>query len=158
VRAEDYPLAPSVVPYLLSKTKPANPRELFEQAVEFREGEGKAYRKWFQALREAWSWGRAGGAEARTEVERVRRELERQYKIDSGKPSAMRVDFDFDIKPGGIGPGVTFKDLAFPAWVRRWLPDDENLKSHGKVLLRLSMEQRDYEDLVFGMKQLWEKA
>lgn len=158
VRVEDYPLAPSVVPYLLSKTKPANPRELFEKAIEFREREGKAYRKWFQALREAWSRGQAGGAEARTEVERVRRELEGQYKIDSSKPSATRVDVDFDIKPGGIGPGVTLKDLALPAWVRGWLPEDQNLKPHGKVLLRLSTAQRDYEDLVFGLKRLWEAA
>jgi hypothetical protein len=161
VRAEEYPAAPSVVPYLMSKEpRPRNPSELLTQALDFREERGgESYRRWFSALREAWSWGDTR-REAMTEVERVRQELEKHYNVEGSKPSQARCDFTFDVKPGGIGAGTTLKDvpIQLPAWVRRWFPENVYLKPHGKILLRLGMAQRQYEDLVFGLKRLWNAA
>jgi hypothetical protein len=158
---QEYPTAPSVLPYLMSEEpRPTNPRELLDKALDFRTQDGgKAYRQWFSALREMWSWG-IHEPQAKVDVEQVRKELVRRYGVYDSRSSIVRYDIGFDVKPGGIGPGIVLKDmpLQLPEWVRRWFIENVRLRRHGKMLLRLSIAQRNYENLVIGLKSLWNAA
>jgi hypothetical protein len=161
VHVKEYATAPSVLPYLMSSApRPTNPRELLDKALEFRmQSGGKKYREWFSNLREQWSMG-INDPQAQVDVENVRKELLQQYSMAPSQSLIVRYDIGFDLKPAGIGPGVVVKDLPLelPEWLRRWFVENVRLTRHGKVLLRLSIAQRNYENLVMGLRSLWNSA
>jgi len=174
LRADEFELPPSVVPHLLLQDPPPRtPGELLERALALRESPaGRAYREWHRRLRHAWSLGRHDDAAERAVVE-VLRELKKRFPHgqadeDDRPILAMKVDIglEAEAKVGGepwpaeakLGGKVEAKDIrvGIPNRLRNWVVDRLPFQRHKKLLLRLSLDQRKYDNLMRHLRQLWQ--
>jgi hypothetical protein len=45
--------------------------------------------------------------------------------------------------------------LTLPNWIRNWLVGSIQFRSHRKVLLRMALAQHHSDNLLLGLKRLW---
>jgi hypothetical protein len=67
-------------------------------------------------------------------------------KLTAGAKANAKAEIEFDL--GKVR-------ASFPDWIRNWLIEGIQFRSHRKVLLRLSLAQRHYDNLLLGLKRLW---
>jgi len=174
LQSEDFELPPSVLPYLL-KTHPdlKNPRDLLDKMLELRNNDGKDYREWFQKLQLAWSSGHHN-EDAENAVKEVLNELNKRYPENEDENSklvwATKIDMNFSAsaKLGGedlpIDANAKFDsklndiEIGVPNQIRNWIVETVLFKPHKKFLLRISMAQKNYDNLTMGLHKLWLKG
>jgi hypothetical protein len=171
VRYEELPAAPSVVPHLmLSKPAVGTPRGLLNEVLEFRDSpDGKTYRQWWQDLRGGLARGHVNpGAER--DITRVAAELNRRFGVGAIKASETRLSFEGSAEAaitvplaGSVKLGGKVKVENLPVhlpqaeWLRRFIVENTTLRQgHSRVLLRLAIAQKEYENFVLGVRNLWE--
>jgi hypothetical protein len=171
VRYEEVPAPPPIVPYLLAKNPSARtPKDLLKAALDFRESpEGLSYREWRAELREGLAMGRNDPA-ARRIIDRVLKELNKRYKKVQSDGAEAKVSFEIGAETSDlVGPlgkvkgKVAAKDvpLKLPKveWLRRWLVENIGMRTGcSKLLLRMGIAQRDYENLTLGLRRIWENG
>ena len=169
VRYDEFPAAPSIVPYLM-KLKPSidTPLSLLGELLEFRESsDGKTYREWWQELRGGLEHGRVN-RKVEQDIARVAAALRRRFGMKSAKASEARLSFEgeaeFRSRRFKAKGKIKTENLRLPRseWLRRLafniktLPEKTLPGGHSRLLLRLSLARQEHENLVEGMKRLWE--
>jgi hypothetical protein len=48
--------------------------------------------------------------------------------------------------------------VALPNWIRNWLVEAIQFRSHRKILLRMALAQHNSDYLLLGLKRLWEQG
>jgi len=172
--ARDVELPPTVLPHLLTEQpRPRTPKELLERALKLRGSDvGAAYRQWYQSMRDAWSDGRHD-VDAERSVQDVVNELKKRFPKDGeadeeNKPIWMtEIDVEAEAKAGIGGGELPFEAAAkmkvsrkgvgvgIPNRFRNWIIDHLPFKRHRKLLLRISLDQRNYDSLTRGLSNVW---
>lgn len=161
--AHDFAAPPSILPLILSrKDAPTSTGALLEQVLGHRASDlGGAYRAWHNDLRRAWSLGRHDFA-AEASVEAVRGELARRFNLaaeeirkqDDSRGTAIQLE-------ARIGPFLkasTEVQPSVPPQLRNWLADTLLFRRHRKLLLRMSLAQRSFDNLTIALKRLWSSS
>ena len=172
VRYEEVPAAAPIVPYLLAKknTSARTPKDLLKAALDFRESrDGKSYRKWRGELRDSLAMGRNDPA-ARRAIDSVLKELNKRYKTVRSDGTEAKVSFEIDAETseplrllGKVGGKISVKDVPLRflevEWLRRWLVENIGMRNGcSKLLLRMGIAQRDFENLTLGLRRIWENG
>lgn len=48
--------------------------------------------------------------------------------------------------------------VTLPNWVRNWLVESIQFRSHRKVLLRMGVAQHNSDNLLLGLRMLWNRG
>ncbi len=160
--AHDFVAPPSILPLILSqKDPPTTTGALLEQVLEHRDTDlGGAYRAWHNDLRGAWALGRHDFV-AEASVEAVRGELARRFNLaaeqirtqDDSRGTAIQIEVAF-------GPVKASTEVrpSVPPQLRNWLADNLLFRRHRKLLLRMSLAQRSFDNLTMALKRLWSSS
>ena len=174
LKARDVRLPPTVLPHLLTeKPRPRAPGELLGRALTLRDSDvGAAYRQWYRTMREAWSDGRHD-VDAERIVQDVANELKKRFPNDGeadedNKPIWMtEIDVEAEAKAAVGGGGLPFEaegkvkvskkriGVGIPNSFRNWIIDHLPFNRHRKLLLRISLDQRNYDNLTMGLRKVW---
>ena len=154
----------------------AGPAKLVEEALKLRESPmGRDYRAWFAELRGAWARGlRAEAAEASARA--VLTDLKKRFPRDpaTGHTSPadepiwatkLEIGAEVGLKAGSEKGPVDFKATAvlkagdvrvgLPNRIRSWIIDHLPMKRHRKLLLRMSLDARQFEDITADLRKRW---
>ena len=171
IRYEELPAAPSVVPYLLTRRPtPATPKDLLEKALEFRDGpEGEPYVRWWNELHAHLGMGHIN-RKAEQDIHRIAAEMNRRFRVGDATGTETRLSVEAGVETGELlspfgkaNVKVSAEDVRlrvpWAEWIRRLFVEKVSLREgHSRVLLRLSLAQRDYENLSLGLGRLWEAS
>jgi hypothetical protein len=170
VHAQEYPAAPTVLPYLLAQPPAVgSPRELLDRCLTLRESrDGERYRSWHKGLRDAWSLGQQEQPAARRAVADVLRELDK--RLGTAGVSARETHVEIDAPPtltagvGFTGPvphgsvsvqGVPLRRPSAPAWLRALAFERMPFRRHRRLLLRMALDEARYGDITLHLRRIW---
>jgi hypothetical protein len=148
----------------------------------------KAYREWHRKLRAAWKMGAHSEAEEKAVIDVTRelskrfpvgkdsfdapplwsREIGLKGKVgfkavEARLEAESAAGANFKLGVGG-GPEAEVEadlgkvTLSFPNWIRNWLVEGLQFRSHRKVLLRMALAKRTLDNPSLGLRTLWEAA
>jgi hypothetical protein len=164
---------PTVLHYLLTQGID-NSEQLLKEALKLRDTQAwRCYREWHARVRQAWALGRRDN-DAEMELDAVAEELRRRI---SGKPiviAKIKVEGEFKGEAqAGLDTGhakaavsakgtarVQSEEISFkvPSQLRNWFVDAFVLSRHQKLLLEMSLDQRSFDDLAHGLKNVWTRS
>ncbi|MCP5071474.1 MAG: hypothetical protein GY946_33355 [bacterium] len=157
LRLETIRTPPTVLPHLIHQGKPpTSTTEILDRAVALRESsDGKKYRAWYQRMRARWELGDHDDV-AEAEVDKLVAELDN--RIGRSQGWATQVDLKIEADIGLAKVEATAKDvrLRVPNKIRNWIVDVLPFRGYRKLLLRIVLDQRGYENLTMGLKKLWD--
>jgi hypothetical protein len=157
-------------------------------ALRDRDGDFKAYRAWHRKLRAAWKMGAHSEAEEKAVIDVTRELTKRfpagkdpfeaprlwsreiglkgtvAFKpLDAGLEAESAAGAKFKLGLSG-GPEAELEadlgkvTLSFPNWIRNWLVEGLQFRSHRKVLLRMALADQNFDNPLLGLRALWEAA
>jgi hypothetical protein len=152
------------------------------------DGDFKAYREWHRKLRAAWRMGAHSEAEEKAVIDVTQELSKRfpagkdvfdaprlwsreiglkgtvGFKaVEAGLEAESPAGAKFKLGLGG-GPKAELEadlgkvTLSFPNWIRNWLVEGLQFRSHRKVLLRMALAEQNFDYPLLGLKALWEAA
>jgi hypothetical protein len=162
IATRDRPLPPTVLTLLVENAK--SPRDLLDQALRLREeDEWKQYRAWYARLRKAWDDG-SHDPEAELDVLRATEEIGKRLAQRRNEPVPLRekevaFKFKLGVDLGGVkaeAEAGNLEQMRLPDYLRNWFVDTFRMRSHRKLLMRMSLEQQRYANLTLGLRNVWE--
>ncbi|MDB6158095.1 MAG: hypothetical protein JWO04_1801 [Gammaproteobacteria bacterium] len=161
---------PTVLHYLLARGV-RNTEGMLEEALNLRaQSDWQRYRAWYRKLRQAWADGGhdpAAEAEVGAVVEELKRRIEgaplhiATLKCNGELTAEARVGGDIGLAAAKAGAKGTIKietkDLPVnvPHKLLNWFIDHLILSRHQKLLLEMSLDQRRFDDLAYGLRGAW---
>jgi hypothetical protein len=164
--SRDTELPPTILHYLMEQG-PRNSRELLDKALELRAADRNFidYRKWHRKLRSAWAMGTHSESDEKDVVD-VTRELIKRYPPGHDPVDAPRLwSREIGLKAtlgvkaaaeAGVEADLGKFPVSLPDWIRNWLVEGFQFRSHRKVLLRMALAKKHSDHLLLGLKRLWE--
>jgi hypothetical protein len=166
IATRDRHLPPTVLTLLVENAR--SPRDLLDQALRMREeDEWKQYRVWYARLRKAWADGDHDET-AEADVDRVTEEIkkrlaQRQTKRGAAPLEQKEIAVKLKAKAAIDLPGFNLEIEAdnlervrVPDPLRNWYVDTFRMRDHRKLLLRMSLAQNSYDNLTYGLRNVWE--
>ena len=144
-----------------------------------------AYRRWHGELREAWAKGTHDEDRERDVLEVTKELAKRYppgkdpldtppiwsreigIKATLGAETGLDGDIGHDVgdkklklaaKAGakaGLEADFGKVPMSFPNWIRNWLVEALQFRSHRKILLRMALAQHNCDYLLLGLRRLW---
>ena len=133
------------------------------------EDEWKDYRRWYARLRKAWSDGHHDVA-AEEDVHRVTEEIKKRLAQRHKNREIVSLDqkeivlrpklkANMEVSLPGLKLEIeadSLERLQLPEPLRNWYVDTFRMRDHRKLLMRMSLAQHSYDNLTFGLKNVWE--